>query len=202
MDIGVLAAAILLGRPHAGIPALLVESITSGAIAVTDEDGRVRIRLVDGDRVADADDRAAIVRLFAGADPDTGIALDRGDERLGNRVADIQSAAAAALRTRRLMRASGRPTAKGDAIVRELQAAGDLGASWAIVRGVETSEPSGLSAETLVALGAFGHMAAAAGAGRAGGPLTAPGSTAAGGLWTGSTHYTAPGIFSGTGGNG
>lgn len=107
-DIGVMSAAMLLHRDNAALPAVLVQFAVTGAAHLVEDpdaehDERYRLDLVDPDRLTQADDRAALEKIFGGTQKHKRLVLDRTNRKLGDRIGTLQQQAHSALRTRRLV---------------------------------------------------------------------------------------------------
>ena len=104
-ELGVMAAASLVGRRQAALPAQLVRLATEGIARLVEdpgqrEDRRFRLELLDP-AAADGPDAAAVKRLFANEHrAGAVVVLDRQDRKLGDRIASLQAVAAGALASR------------------------------------------------------------------------------------------------------
>lgn len=103
-DLGVMAAAELVGRPAAGVPAQLVKFAVDGVARLVEdpdepEDRRFRLDFVDVSAAVHAPDERAL-RTLVGTRPKDGasLVLDRRNRKLGDRVASLTTIARGILR--------------------------------------------------------------------------------------------------------
>lgn len=103
--IGVLEASHFLDRAESGLPALFVEFAVEGAAKLVESpekpaDERYALELIDPDRIAEEDDRRALDEVWGSTKRTAGsvVVLDRGDAKLGDRLARTSGHARASLR--------------------------------------------------------------------------------------------------------
>jgi len=95
-ELGVMEAAVLLGREPRGLPAQFVQFVVTRAARLVDRGekhgakARYRLELVDASGL-DRDDAIAVASLFGGTGKGTGIELDTADRKLGDRIATLRS---------------------------------------------------------------------------------------------------------------
>ncbi len=114
-DLGVMAAAELVGRPAAALPAQLVKLAVDGVVRLVEdpeepETRRFRLELVDRAAAVHAPDESALTRLFTGKpkDGDT-LVLDRRNRKLGDRVSTLTALGRGSLRPDYLSRGEKSP---------------------------------------------------------------------------------------------
>ena len=95
-ELGVMEAAVLLGREPRGLPAQFVQLVVTRAARLVDRGAEVparrryRLELADTSGL-DRDDLIAVAMLFGRTRRRTGIDLDTSDRTLGDRVASLRS---------------------------------------------------------------------------------------------------------------
>lgn len=93
-ELGVMEAAELLGRGNKGLPAQFVQLVVTRAARLLDRgegagrDDRYRLELVDPSGL-DRDDAIAVASVFGSTKPGDIVELDRGDRKLGDRLAGL-----------------------------------------------------------------------------------------------------------------
>ena len=103
-ELGVMAAAELVGRPAAALPAQLVKLAVDGAVRLVEdpeepETRRFRIDLVDRSAAVHSPDESALTRLFGGKPKDGAtLVLDRRNRKLGDRVSTLTALGRGSLR--------------------------------------------------------------------------------------------------------
>jgi uncharacterized membrane protein YgcG len=114
-DLGVMAAAELVGRPAAALPAQLVKLAVDGVVRLVEdpeqpETRRFRLDLVDRSAAVHGPDDSALTRLFGGK-PENGesLVLDRRNRKLGDRIATLTALGRGALRPQYLSRGERSP---------------------------------------------------------------------------------------------
>lgn len=95
-ELGVMEAAVLLGREPRGLPAQFVQLVVTRAVRLVDRGkdhrakARYRLELVDASGL-DRDDAIAVATLFRGTRTGRGIELDTENRSLGDRIAALRS---------------------------------------------------------------------------------------------------------------
>ena len=113
-DLGVMAAAVLVGRPAAALPAQLVKLAVDGVVRLIEdpeapEHRRFRLEVVDRAAAHGPDDNA-LARLFGGTSKNgETLVLDRMNRKLGDRVSTLTALGRGALRPEYLDRGARSP---------------------------------------------------------------------------------------------
>ncbi len=113
-DLGVMAAAVLVGRPAAAFPAQLVKLAVDGVVRLIEdpeapEHRRFRLEVVNRAAARGPDD-AALARLFGGSSKNgTTLVLDRLNRKLGDRVSTLAAVGRGSLRPEYLDRGARSP---------------------------------------------------------------------------------------------
>jgi uncharacterized membrane protein YgcG len=114
-ELGVMAAAELVGRPAAALPAQLVKLAVDGVVRLVEdpdepETRRFRLDLLDRSAAVHSPDESAVTRLFAGKPKDgDSLVLDRRNRKLGDRVSTLTALGRGSLRPRYLSRGERSP---------------------------------------------------------------------------------------------
>jgi uncharacterized membrane protein YgcG len=114
-DLGVMAAAELVKRPAAALPAQLVKLAVDGVVRLVEdpeepETRRFRLELVDRAAAVHAPDDSALTRLFSGKPKDgETLVLDRRNRKLGDRISTLTALGRNALRPEYLSRGERSP---------------------------------------------------------------------------------------------
>jgi uncharacterized membrane protein YgcG len=113
-ELGVMAAAELVGRPGAALPAQIVKLAVDDIVRLVEdpeerEHRRFRLDLVDRSAAVNAPDDRALRKLFEKVKDGASLVLDRKNRKLGDRVASLTSQAKGSLRPKFLSRGERSP---------------------------------------------------------------------------------------------
>ena len=114
-ELGVMAAAELVGRSAAALPAQLVKLAVDGVVRLVEdpaqpESRRFRLDLVDSSAAVHSPDDSALTRLFGGKPKDgESLVLDRMNRKLGDRVSTLTALGRGVLRPDYLSRGERSP---------------------------------------------------------------------------------------------
>jgi uncharacterized membrane protein YgcG len=114
-NLGVMSAAVLIGRPGAALPAQIVKLAVDDIVRLVEdpdapEHRRFRLDVIDRSAAVHAPDERALTKLFEKSTKDgASLVLDRKNRKLGDRVASLTAQARGSLRPRFLDRGDRSP---------------------------------------------------------------------------------------------